>query len=105
MNRTVAHNNPRPVIAIADYDMGNRGSVRKALRVAGAEPIITRDADEIRNADALLLPGVGAYPAAMENIKRYGLDTELRRAWLEGKPLLGICLGHQLMFEASEEQR
>lgn len=94
---------PRPRIAIVDYDMGNRASVKNALRAVGANPLVTRDPDELRNAAGVVLPGVGAFPAAMEKIRRYNLDKELSRVRLDGKPILGICLGHQLLFEASEE--
>lgn len=103
MKRVAGPEIASPIVAIADYDMGNRTSVSRALRAAGADPILTRDPAELGSADAIILPGVGAFPAVMERIRRYGLDKELRRARLEDKPLLGICLGHQLFFEASEE--
>jgi imidazole glycerol-phosphate synthase subunit HisH len=88
------------VIAIADYGMGNRRSVETALAHVGAESVITADHDEIRAADAVILPGVGAFPEAMRNLRRTGLGdviAELRQ------PLLGICLGMQLLFESSTE--
>lgn len=94
---------PRPKIAVVDYDMGNRASVTSALRAVGADPVVTRDESQLRAAAGLVLPGVGAYPAAMEKIRRYGLDAELDRARRAGTPLLGICLGHQLLFESSDE--
>jgi imidazole glycerol-phosphate synthase subunit HisH len=88
------------VIAIADYGMGNRRSVEKALAHVGAESIITADHDAIRAADAVILPGVGAFPEAMRNLERTGLGEVLRELT---QPLLGICLGMQLLFESSTE--
>jgi len=88
------------VIAIVDYGMGNRRSLEKALAHVGAESVITSDHDAIRNADAVILPGVGAFPEAMRHVNRLGLAgvlTELTQ------PLLGICLGMQLLFESSTE--
>ena len=90
-------------IAIADYGMGNRRSVEKALEHVGARPRITADHDEIRAADGVILPGVGAFPEAMRNLARTGLDEVLRERAGAGTPLLGICLGLQLLFEASSE--
>jgi glutamine amidotransferase len=91
------------VIAIADYGMGNRRSVEKALAHVGAESTITADHDAIRAADKVVLPGVGAFPEAMRNLRRTGLDDVLRERARAGVPLLGICLGMQLMFESSSE--
>ena len=88
------------MIAIADYGMGNRRSVEKALAHVGAESVITADHDEIRAADAVILPGVGAFPEAMRNLERTGLGEVLRGLT---QPLLGICLGMQLLFESSTE--
>jgi glutamine amidotransferase len=88
------------VIAIADYGMGNRRSVEKALAHVGAASVITADHDAIRGADAVILPGVGAFPEAMRNLRRTGLDQVLRELT---QPLLGICLGMQLLFESSTE--
>jgi imidazole glycerol-phosphate synthase subunit HisH len=88
------------VIAIADYGMGNRRSVEKALAHVGAESIITADHDAIRAADAVILPGVGAFPEAMRNLDRTGLGEVLKELT---QPLLGICLGMQLLFESSTE--
>jgi glutamine amidotransferase len=88
------------VIAIADYGMGNRRSVEKALAHVGADSVITGDHDVIRAADAVILPGVGAFPEAMRNLRRSGLDAVLRELT---QPLLGICLGMQLLFESSTE--
>jgi imidazole glycerol-phosphate synthase subunit HisH len=91
------------VIAIVDYGMGNRRSVEKALEHVGAVPRITADHDEIRAADALILPGVGAFPEAMRNLRRAGLEDVLHERAAAGVPLLGICLGMQLLFERSSE--
>jgi glutamine amidotransferase len=88
------------VIAIADYGMGNRRSVEKALAHVGAESVVT---DDVRNASAIILPGVGAFPEAMRNLERSGLGEQLVERAAAGVPLLGICLGMQLLFEGSEE--
>jgi imidazole glycerol-phosphate synthase subunit HisH len=90
-------------IAILDYGMGNLRSVEKALEHIGATARLTADQGEIGAADGLILPGVGAFPRAMERIRELGLDelvAERRRA---GVPILGICLGLQLLFESSTE--
>jgi glutamine amidotransferase len=91
------------VIAIVDYGMGNRRSVEKALQHVGAEPVITADHDLILGAEHVVLPGVGAFPQAMRNIERAGLNTVLVDRHLEGRPILGLCLGMQLLFEGSDE--
>jgi glutamine amidotransferase len=88
------------VIAIADYGMGNRRSVEKALAHVGAESVITQD---VRDASAIILPGVGAFPEAMRNLERTGLGEALIERAAAGVPLLGICLGMQLLFESSTE--
>jgi glutamine amidotransferase len=93
----------RPRIAVIDYDMGNRRSVEKALEHVGASAGITRDVQEIQQADALVLPGVGAFARGMQNLRRYGLDETLRDRAAAGTPLLGICLGMQLLFDSSTE--
>jgi imidazole glycerol-phosphate synthase subunit HisH len=93
----------RPSISVLDYGMGNLRSVEKALERAGAGVEVTRDADRIRAADGLVLPGVGAFPKAMKAVRDLGFD-ELMRAHVDaGKPALGICLGMQLLFESSSE--
>jgi glutamine amidotransferase len=91
------------VIAIVDYGMGNRRSVEKALQHVGAEPLITADHDAIRAADGVILPGVGAFPQAMRNIRAAGLDQPLLDRHLDERPILGLCLGMQLLFEGSDE--
>lgn len=91
------------MIAVVDYGMGNRRSVEKALQHVGATAVITGDHDLLRSADAIVLPGVGAFPQGMKNLKAAGLDTLLRELAAAGMPLLGICLGMQLLFERSTE--
>lgn len=93
----------RPQIAVIDYDMGNRRSVEKALEHVGASARITRDRDEIDDADAIVLPGVGAFPAGMANLRRHDLDRLICERVALGTPLLGICLGMQLLFGSSTE--
>jgi glutamine amidotransferase len=90
-------------IAIVDYGMGNRRSVEKALARVGAQPVITDDHDAIRAADGLVVPGVGAFPRAMANLAELGLDELLRERVAAGVPLLGVCLGLQLLFDESVE--
>ena len=88
------------MIAIADYGMGNRRSVEKALAHVGATSVITSD---VRDASAIILPGVGAFPEAMRHLERSGLGEQLIERAAAGVPLLGICLGMQLLFESSDE--
>jgi glutamine amidotransferase len=90
-------------IAILGYGMGNLRSVEKALEHVGARPRITSDADHIRAADGLVLPGVGAFPKAMESVRALGLDELLRERVEAGVPALGLCLGMQLLFESTTE--
>ena len=91
------------MIAIIDYDAGNLKSVEKALLFLGEEAKITSDAEEILGADKIILPGVGAFGDAMEKLNTRGLSEVIREAVKRKIPLLGICLGLQLLFEASEE--
>ena len=91
------------MIAIIDYDAGNLRSVEKALQYLGKETIVTRDPEQIRKADKVILPGVGAFGDAMKKLQEYHLDTLIHEIADSGKPLLGICLGLQLLFEESEE--
>jgi imidazole glycerol-phosphate synthase subunit HisH len=92
-----------PTIAVVDYGMGNRRSVQKALEHVGATSAITRDHSELRAADALVVPGVGAFPVAMANLNELGLGDLIRERATQGAPILGICLGMQLLFERSQE--
>ena len=90
-------------ICILDYGMGNLRSVEKALEHVGASATISSDPEAIRAADGLILPGVGAFPKAMTRVRELGLD-ELTRERLEaGVPVLGICLGLQLLFDSTTE--
>lgn len=91
------------MIAVIDYDAGNIRSVEKALLVLGQDVCITGDAEKILSAEKVILPGVGAFGDAMENIRKRGLDQVIRQVVDTGKPFLGICLGLQLLFEHSEE--
>ena len=91
------------MIAILDYDAGNIKSVEKALNHLGQETILTRDFHEILRADKVILPGVGSFGDAMAHLKKYELDRAIREVVAEKKPFLGICLGLQLLFEASQE--
>ena len=90
-------------IRVIDYGMGNRRSVEKALEHVGADVTVTSDHDELRTADGLVLPGVGAFPQAMHNLEALGLPELIRELVGRGMPLLGICLGMQLLFDSSEE--
>jgi glutamine amidotransferase len=92
-----------PTIAVVDYGMGNRRSVEKALERVGARAFVSRDHTELQAADGLLLPGVGAFPAAMAVIRELGLDELLRGVAAAGTPLFGSCMGMQLLFERSAE--
>jgi glutamine amidotransferase len=92
-----------PRIGVIDYGMGNRRSVQKALERVGAAAAITNDHGELLEADGLVLPGVGAFPLAMRNLRSLGLDELIKRRVDDGTQLLGICLGMQLLFETSDE--
>ncbi|MBO2945411.1 imidazole glycerol phosphate synthase subunit HisH [Paenibacillus sp. F411] len=90
-------------IAVVDYGMGNLHSVSKAVERLGYEPLITGVREEILSADGIILPGVGAFGDAMEHLRESGLDQVMREAAARTAPLLGICLGMQLLFSQSEE--
>ena len=93
------------MIAILDYDAGNLKSVEKALSFLGEKSVITRDRREVAAADKVILPGVGSFGAAMEQLKKYDIDQMLEEARAEKKPILGICLGLQLLFDGSSESQ
>ena len=90
-------------IAVVDYGIGNLGSVTKAFRRFGAEPLLSGDAAELSAADALVLPGDGAFGASRDELERRGLSGVLRAHVESGRVLLGICIGMQLLFDESEE--
>ncbi|MEM0217380.1 MAG: imidazole glycerol phosphate synthase subunit HisH [Candidatus Nezhaarchaeales archaeon] len=89
------------VVAIIDYGIGNLRSIKRGLEIAGATPIITNKGEEIASSDAIVLPGVGSFKSAMQNLG--AMLHPLQEAIRSGKPVLGICLGLQLYFERSEE--
>ena len=91
------------MVAIIDYGAGNIKSVENAVRYLGQEDVLTRDPAVILSADHVILPGVGAFGDAMIRLRKYGLDNVLREVVKKEIPLLGICLGLQLLFESSEE--
>ena len=90
-------------VGIVDYGMGNRRSVEKALERVGARAVLTGDHEALEAADGLIVPGVGAFPAAMERLRATGLDELVVRRARAGTPVLGVCLGMQLLFERSVE--
>ncbi|MCR4893094.1 MAG: imidazole glycerol phosphate synthase subunit HisH [Lachnospiraceae bacterium] len=91
------------MIAIIDYDAGNIKSVEKAVMKLGGSPVLTRDPHVLEEADRVILPGVGAFGDAVEKLHHFGLFSVIKQIADSGKPLLGICLGEQLLFESSEE--
>ncbi len=91
------------MIAVIDYGVGNLFSVEKALIAAGGEVVVTSDAETIKSADKLVLPGVGAFGDCMKNLENTGLTNIIKEEIQNKKPLLGICVGLQLLFEKSEE--
>ncbi|MGN6170360.1 MAG: imidazole glycerol phosphate synthase subunit HisH, partial [Solirubrobacteraceae bacterium] len=93
----------QPHIAIVDYGMGNRRSVFKAFERVGAGPVLTRDRKELFAARGLVIPGVGAFPEAMKRLAELGLTEAIHKRAVEGVPILGICLGMQLLLDRSQE--
>jgi glutamine amidotransferase len=92
------------MIAVINYGLGNLHSVQKAVANVGGAAVVTDDAQEIMGADKVILPGVGAFADGMKGLESRGLVPVVRNVAAQGKPLLGICLGMQLLFEESEEQ-
>jgi len=92
-------------IAIIDYGMGNIHSVAKAIQICGAEPIITNQRNQIGLADKIILPGVGAFDDAMQELKDQDLVSAIQEQVSSKKPFLGICLGMQLLLESSQEAK
>lgn len=90
-------------IAVIDYDMGNLHSACKGLEKAGATPKVTDSPQDIADADALVLPGVGSFDPAVQHLRSRDLEDPIKKAIAQGKPFLGICLGLQILFDASEE--
>jgi imidazole glycerol-phosphate synthase subunit HisH len=90
-------------VLVVDSGVGNIPNAMRGLARAGAAPALSADPDEVRRARTIVLPGVGAFPAAMSRLAELGLDAALREAAAGGAAILGICLGHQLLFDASEE--
>ena len=91
------------MIAIVDYGVGNIRSVERALTHVGAEARLTADADALEHADGIVLPGVGAFAPALARLSEHGLGRKVVELARRGKPVLGVCLGYQLMFEESTE--
>ncbi len=91
------------MIAIVDYGVGNLRSVERALLASGARPKLTADQDDLGRADGIVLPGVGAFAPALERLQAGGLGRRIVEEARRGRPLLGVCLGYQLLFERSHE--
>ena len=91
------------MIAIVDYGVGNVRSVERALAQVGAEPKLTADPEDLENAEGLVLPGVGAFAPALEKLRQSGLGRRVTELANKGKPVLGVCLGYQLLFDESME--
>lgn len=93
----------RPLVAVLDYGIGNLRSAQKALERVGADARLTSDAGLIADADAVVLPGVGAFGACMDALRGAGLDSAAVDAAGSGRPFLGVCVGMQMLFEGSDE--
>jgi glutamine amidotransferase len=90
-------------VAVVDYGAGNLTSVACAIRHLGWQPLVTRDPSDVRSASRVVFPGVGAARASMENLRELGLADALRQVFERGRPILGICIGCQVIFESSSE--
>lgn len=93
----------RAPIVIIDYGMGNLRSVQKGFEKVGSQAVVTSDPNTVLKADKIVLPGVGAFPACMENLTKLNLIEPIREVIREGKPFLGICMGLQVLFDEGEE--
>ena len=93
----------KPRIVLVDHGTGNLTSLERALDLGGAEVVRTSSPASLASADAVVLPGVGAFPAAMNSLRRLGFAEAIRQWAADGRPLLGVCLGMQLLFEGSDE--
>ena len=91
------------MIGIVNYGLGNLGSIRNMLKVVAAQSVISSDSNELEQCDKLILPGVGSFDAGMRNLEERGLDQTIQNLARQGMPLLGICLGMQLLGLRSEE--
>lgn len=91
------------MIAVVDYGVGNLFSLRSSLQTIGADVMVTGDAEDLRRADKIILPGVGAFEDAAAKLRETGLDAVLREQAAAGKPIMGICLGMQMLFDQSLE--
>ena len=91
------------MIAIIDYGVGNLFSLRSSFAAIGQDAVVTSDIEEIRRADRLILPGVGAFQDAAEKLRASGMDRAVKEETAKGKPLMGVCLGMQMLFERSYE--
>ena len=91
------------MVAIIDYGVGNLFSLKSSLKAIGADVIVTADKEELKNADQIILPGVGAFEDAARKLRESGLDKFIKELANNGKPLMGICLGMQLLFDKSYE--
>lgn len=91
------------MIAIVDYNVGNLASVTNAFKRQGMDVKVTRDPQDLLSADGIILPGVGAFPVAMDNLQKVGLIEPLTKAKEKGTPMMGICLGMQILFEQGYE--
>lgn len=94
---------PNPKVAVIDYGLGNLFSIKRACEEAGLDPLVTCEGKEILASDALILPGVGAFAVAMDNLGRMDLAAPIKDFFSSGRPMLGICLGMQLLTSESEE--
>ena len=90
-------------VAVLDIGINNLKSIIGAVNYFGHKTIVTNKKDKIMNSSALILPGVGSYPAGMEKLKKTGLDVVIKKYFKQGKPILAICLGFQMIFKSSEE--